>query len=106
MQEITPIELKEYLKLTDNPPMLLDVRGEGEYQICRIPGSVHIPMEEIPAACERLDHTREIIVICHHGMRSARVAEYLKQVGFARVMNLAGGINAWARDIDPDMPVY
>lgn len=106
MQQITPIELKEYMEHTDTPPLLLDVRGHEEYQLCHIVGSKHIPMNEIPAAYKELNPNQEIVVICHHGLRSATVAEFLHQSGFTKVMNLAGGINAWAQEIDPDMPVY
>lgn len=106
MLEITPTELQEYLAVANPPPLLLDVREAEEFAICRIPGSHHIPMNQIPDAHQRLDPDQEIIVICHHGMRSARVANYLQQVGFGKVFNLAGGIHAWAGEVDPDMPTY
>ena len=106
MLQITPVELKEYLEYTDTPPLLLDVRIQAEFQICHIPGSRHIPMDEIPLAYKELDPNREIVVICHRGMRSAKVADFLRQSGFTKVLNLAGGIDAWAREIDPDMPAY
>ena len=104
MLEISPIELKEYLAVADPPPLLLDVREEGEYAICHIANSRHIPMNQIPEAHEALDPEQEIIVICHHGMRSARVANYLQQIGFSKVFNLAGGIHAWACEVDTTMP--
>ena len=106
MLEITARELQEYLAITDPPPLLLDVREAGEYAICHIAGSRHIPMNQVPQALDELDPERETIVICHHGMRSARVANYLEQVGFDKVINLTGGINAWACEVDPDMPTY
>ena len=106
MLEITARELQEYLAITDPPPLLLDVRESGEFAICHIAGSRHIPMNQVPHALEELDPERETIVICHHGMRSARVANYLEQVGFDKVLNLAGGIHAWACEVDPDMPTY
>ena len=106
MMEITPTELKEYLAIADPAPLLLDVRDDGEFALCHLPGSRHIPMDRIPQAQEALDPEREIIVICHHGMRSARVASYLQQIGFSKVFNLAGGIHAWACEIDPSMPTY
>ena len=106
MLEITARELQEYLAITDPPPLLLDVREAGEYAICRIAGSRHIPMNQVPQTLDELDPQRETIVICHHGMRSARVANYLEQVGFDKVLNLAGGIHAWACEVDPDMPTY
>ena len=106
MLEITARELQEYLAITDPPPLLLDVREPQAYAICHIAGSRHIPMNQVPQALDQLDPERETIVICHHGMRSARVANYLEQVGFDRVINLAGGIHAWACEVDSDMPTY
>jgi rhodanese-related sulfurtransferase len=106
MLEITARELQEYLTIADPPPLLLDVREAEEYAICRIAGSRHIPMNQVPQALDDLDPERETIVICHHGMRSARVANYLEQVGFDRVLNLDGGIHAWACEVEPDMPTY
>jgi rhodanese-related sulfurtransferase len=106
MLEITARELQEYLAITDPPPLLLDVREPQEFVICHIAGSRHIPMNQVPQALDQLDPERETIVICHHGMRSARVANYLEQVGFDKVLNLAGGIHAWACEVDSDMPTY
>jgi rhodanese-related sulfurtransferase len=106
MSEITPIELKEYLAVADPPPLLLDVREESEYAICHIAGSRLIPMNRIAEAHETLDPDQEIIVICHLGVRSERVAGYLEQIGFSRVFNLVGGIHAWACEVDPTMPTY
>lgn len=106
MLEITPTELKEYLTIANPPPLLLDVREPAEFAICRIDGSRHIPMSQIPEAQETLDPEQEIIVICHHGARSARVASYLHQIGFSKVFNLAGGIHAWASEVDPNMQTY
>lgn len=106
MIEITPIELKEYLEVARPRPLLLDVREPHEWAICHIEGSRHIPMNQIPEASAELDPEQEIIVICHHGARSARVATYLQQIGFSKVINLAGGVDAWAHDVDPNMPTY
>jgi rhodanese-related sulfurtransferase len=106
MLEITARELQEYLVVAEPAPLLLDVREAGEYAICHIVGSRHIPMNQVPQYLEELDSQRETIVICHHGMRSARVANYLEQVGFDKVFNLAGGIHAWACEVDREMPTY
>ena len=106
MQDITPRELQEHLATTTSQPLLLDVREPYEWAICHIEGSRHIPMNQIPEASAGLDPEQETIVICHHGARSARVAIYLRQTGFTKVLNLAGGIDAWARDVDPDMATY
>ncbi len=106
MQEITPIELKEYLEVANPPPLLLDVREPQEWALCHLEGSRHLPMNTVPQEQQTLDPEQEIIVICHHGMRSAQVVQYLQQHGFNKVMNLVGGIHAWASDIDPSMPTY
>ena len=106
MLEITPIELKDYLETTSPKPLLLDVREPEEWAICHIEGSMHIPMDQIPDVAERLDPEQEIVVICHYGGRSARVASYLEQTGFSKVINLVGGVDAWAREVDRDMAIY
>ena len=106
MLEITARELQEYLAIADPAPLLLDVRETGEYAICHIAGSRHIPMNQVPQFMDELDPQRETVVICHHGTRSARVANYLEQAGFNKVLNLAGGIHAWACDVDRNMATY
>lgn len=106
MQDITPTELKRYLETANPRPLLLDVRELHEWAICHIEGSRLIPMNRIPEASAELDPEQETIVICHHGMRSERIAQYLKQIGFTKVRNLTGGIHAWAEEVDPKMPTY
>ena len=87
-------------------PVLLDVREVWEVEHCALPGILAVPMAEVPAHVHELASAREIVCICHHGMRSQRVAVYLAQQGFEKVYNLAGGIDAWAQRIDPAMPRY
>lgn len=99
-------ELQQYLAETDSPPFLLDVREPSEYQICRIEGSELVPMRQIPGHIDNLDSDRETVVICHHGVRSYQVALYLERYGFKNLINLSGGVAAWARDVDPSMPTY
>lgn len=106
MRHFTPKQLKEHLEQADPPPLLVDVRESWEYQACSIRGSEHIPMNHIASSLELLDQNREIVVICHHGIRSRQVGCYLESIGFDNLINLAGGINAWAREVDPDMPTY
>jgi rhodanese-related sulfurtransferase len=101
-----PGEVAQLLAADGEPPVLLDVREPWELAICRIEGSMSVPMGQIPAAVSRLDPNRETVVICHHGIRSYQVARYLEQQGFTRLINLDGGVAAWARDQDPAMPVY
>ena len=105
MREITPAGLKARL---DGPerPLLLDVRQDWETRLCRLPDAVHIPIEEIELRTDELNPQAEIVVYCHQGVRSAAVAEYLRQLGFRDVKNLAGGLDAWARAVDPTMRRY
>jgi rhodanese-related sulfurtransferase len=108
MQHYAPKQLAEYLAQSDTPPLLLDVREPWEFAHCHIAGSELIPMQQIPDAVEqaRLDPARETVVICHHGIRSRQVAYYLEQLGFTKLINLEGGVAAWARDVDPTMKRY
>ena len=87
-------------------PLVLDVREPWEHEICSIPDSKLLPMQEIPARLQELPADTDIVVVCHHGMRSLQVAQFLKQSGLARVFNLSGGIAAWAAQVDPDMSQY
>jgi rhodanese-related sulfurtransferase len=87
-------------------PVLLDVREPWEWQLARIEGAIHVPMGEIPGRIAELDKTHPTVVICHHGMRSLQVVAFLQQQGFANLHNLAGGINAWSRQVDSGVPVY
>ncbi len=84
---------------------LLDVREPWEVAQAGIPGSLCIPMHEIPARLAELDAATEIIVMCQMGGRSQRAAEFLAARGFGRVRNLRGGIEAWAREVDPSLQV-
>ena len=108
MQRFNPKQLAEYLQRSEQDPMLLDVREPWEFARCHIAGSELIPMQQIPLAVDdaRLDPTREIVVICHHGIRSRQVAYYLEQLGFTNLINLEGGVEAWAQDVDPTMERY
>jgi sulfur-carrier protein adenylyltransferase/sulfurtransferase len=105
MTEITPQELKARLDKA-GAPLLLDVRQDWETKLCRLPNAVHIPIEEIELRTEELNPEDDIIVYCHQGVRSAAVAEFLRSLGFKSVRNLAGGLDAWARSVDPGMRRY
>ena len=87
-------------------PLLLDVREPWEFDICHIDGSVNLPMAQIPARLEQLDEAEEIVLICHHGIRSLQVAGYLQRAVDATLINLDGGVDAWAREVDTDMALY
>ena len=103
--QLTPQQVHDCLK--EQPaPLLLDVREEDEVRLCTLPGSLHIPMNLIPLRHNELPDDVPIIVYCHHGIRSLNVARYLAHVGFENVANLQGGIDAWARQIDPSLPRY
>ena len=86
--------------------VLLDVREPDEVALCSIRGSLSIPMGSVPARRGELDPQAEIDCICHHDVRSARVAGWLASQGFGRVLNLVGGIDRWAEDVDPAMTRY
>jgi rhodanese-related sulfurtransferase len=85
---------------------VLDVREPWEVAICAFDGSLNIPMRELPAKLSDLPQDRPLVVVCHHGMRSYQVAAWLRRNGFGNAANLAGGIDAWARSVDPSMPSY
>ncbi len=107
MQNISPKMLSERLASESAPPLLLDVREPWELAICQLPGALSIPMRQIPQQHAGLDTTdRDIVVICHHGVRSLQVALYLEQMGHHNILNLQGGIAAWAGQVDPHMPTY
>ena len=107
MQQLSPQALSAWLSDPHRPkPVLLDVREPWEFGTCRLEGSVLMPMGEVPARKDELDPAGDIVVICHHGGRSMQVALFLGQQGYPKVHNLAGGVDAWARSVDPSMPVY
>lgn len=85
---------------------LVDVREPWEHVICALDGALRMPMNELPRRLQELDPTRPTVVLCHHGVRSLQVARWLEHQGFTDVANLTGGIDAWGRDIDPDMATY
>jgi rhodanese-related sulfurtransferase len=87
-------------------PVVLDVREPWEVEIASLPDCLHIPLNEIPPRLKELDADSAIIVLCKVGGRSQRVADFLLNQGFTRVSNLQGGIDAWAREIDPNLPTY
>lgn len=106
IHQMNPAALQRYLAEAESQPLLLDVREDWEFAHCHIEGSLHIPMAAIPGRIAELDPARETVLICHHGMRSQRVAGFLEQRGFTRLVNLQGGVDAWAVVVDPAMPRY
>jgi rhodanese-related sulfurtransferase len=102
---ITPQQLQELI-LSGNSPIILDVRETVELQICALPNSLHIPLGNLTNEWENLPKDQPIVVLCHHGYRSMQAASFLKSLGFNQVMNLHGGIHAWAKQIDNSLQIY
>jgi rhodanese-related sulfurtransferase len=105
VESVSPSELKRRLDAGADL-LLLDVREEREWEICRIEGSVLVPMSELSVRLSELDPDRPTVCICHHGIRSAQVAEALARLDFSSVANLQGGIERWSLDVDPNVPRY
>ena len=107
MQQMSPIELRTWLDDAGREqPLLLDVREPWEFGMCKIDGSVPMPMNSVPARFRELDPARQVVVVCHHGGRSMQVAMCLERQGFDKVINLAGGVAGWAAQVDPSMATY
>jgi len=105
--QLSPGELAAWLR-GENPPLLLDVREEDEHQFAALPNSTLIPLRQIPdRVCEIEDwKERDIVVYCHHGVRSLHAIGWLRQQGFSKLRNLSGGIDGWSREVDPALPRY
>lgn len=104
--EIAPAEVKQKLGSVE-PPLLLDVREPVELQMAHLEGTVNIPMGEIPMrANQELDPDAHIVVMCHHGVRSLNVTNWLRQQGFEKVQSMRGGIDRWSREVDSKVPTY
>jgi rhodanese-related sulfurtransferase len=100
------VEALDELRCGDDPPLLVDVREAWETEICSIAGSLHIPLATLPQRAGDLPKDRDVVLVCHHGGRSAQATMWLRSQGFDRAINLVGGVDAWARQIDPNMKVY
>jgi rhodanese-related sulfurtransferase len=106
IRQMTPRQLQERLAADGAAPVILDVREPWETRICALADAVHIPMGQVPMRARELPTNAEIIVLCHHGVRSQRVAYFLQSLGYENLFNLAGGIDAWSKDVDPTMAKY
>lgn len=104
MQRFSPTRLQEYLK--HNTPRLIDVREPWEFEICHIDNSELLPMGQVPSQLQQFHEAPEYVIICHHGIRSMQVINFLTHHGIHNTINLDGGVDAWAREIDLHMPVY
>ena len=106
MEEITPAELKQRLDKGDDI-QIVDVREDNEVAFCRIPNSIHIPLGQVLNRMSEIDPSRETVVHCKMGGRSARAIEALKHSGFqGKLINLKGGILRWSDEVDPSVPKY
>lgn len=104
--QLSPGPARTLLKEQGDKAVLLDVREPWEYAQVHVEGSRHIPMGEIPARLGELDPKARYVVMCHHGGRSQQVALFLSSKGYEQVANLAGGIDAWAVALDPNLARY
>jgi rhodanese-related sulfurtransferase len=106
LQEITPLELKQKLASGEDI-QLIDVREAEEFEICNLAGSRLMSLGEIASRTTEISTEKPVIVICHHGFRSAQAIQYLSQrFGFTNLLNLKGGIHQWALQVDPEMKTY
>ena len=111
IRQISPAELKARLDRAADEgepisPLLLDVREPREFDYCKIEGSVLIPLGQLPSRAGELPDDRDIVAICHHGARSFQAAAFLQQSRGLDVINLQGGVAAWADQVEPTMKRY
>lgn len=105
IKEINVVDLEK--KITHNENfVLLDVRTPDEYTLTHIKKSVHIPLDTLDKECNKLEKNKEIVVYCHHGVRSLKATKILLDHGFLNVRSLSGGIHAWSTQVDPSLPIY
>jgi rhodanese-related sulfurtransferase len=97
---------RDRLRKADGTCVLLDVRQPEEVRLASVAGAVVIPMMEIPNRLAELDRAKDILVMCHHGMRSQQVADFLARSGYPKVSSVIGGIDAWATTVDATIPRY
>jgi rhodanese-related sulfurtransferase len=104
--EITALEVKRRLD-SGEALNLIDVREPEEHRICRIDSATLIPMRQISEQLEHLEEaTAPLVLFCHHGVRSLNVVAWLREQGLTDCQSMAGGIDAWSRDVDPGVPRY
>lgn len=108
-EEVTPQDVAAWLASGDDfAPVVIDCREAEELEVCKIDGARWIPLGNFPSAVDSLREfaDRGVVVSCHHGMRSLRAARFLRQHGIERAFSMAGGIDAWSREIDAAVPRY
>jgi adenylyltransferase/sulfurtransferase len=104
--ELSPAEAVQLRAANPDGVLLLDVREPFEFELCQLPDSDFIPMRQIPEHLDTLPRDKHLLVLCHHGSRSLRVTQFLRAKGFEKVSNIAGGIDAWAQEVDPSLARY
>lgn len=104
MDRLTPEQARQ--ALADDEAVLIDVREPVERDVARLPGGLDIPLGQLPDHLDAIPRDRPLILMCHHGVRSAMAAGFLERNGFTGVCNLEGGIDAWSRKIDARVPRY
>lgn len=104
IKHLSPKEAQPLLE--SESATLLDVREPWELEIAPVPGAKHIPMNQIPGRLAELSPEQPVLVLCHSGIRSQNVAQFLDQSGFKDVSNITGGTEAWRLEVDPNVPSY
>lgn len=107
-EEIGPLEFSRKKAASPARVLLIDVRTPAEWEASRVEGAVHVPMEEIEERADDLglEDAELVGIICHHGVRSLRVAFALREMGHANVVSIAGGMELWSQSVDPKVPRY
>jgi rhodanese-related sulfurtransferase len=103
--DVTPEQLRD-LFAQDKAPRLIDVRDPEEFALCHLPGAELHPADQIADWCRALDRNQEILLYCHHGIRSLHAAMHLSAIGFKKVSHLRGGLDAYSLRADPKIPRY
>jgi rhodanese-related sulfurtransferase len=106
MQHLTVLELAAMQSANTFELQLLDVRESWEFELAQLKGSIHIPLGELAEGYHALDKNKPVLCICHHGVRSLHAGQFLERQGFASVINLTGGIDAWSTLVDKNCPSY
>ncbi len=107
IEQLPATALREWLAdEARGQPLVVDVREPWEHAICHLDKAHLLPMQEITSRWQELPRDRDIVVLCHHGMRSLQVADFLHGQGYTRLYNLSGGIAAWADEVEPSMARY
>lgn len=104
METLSPAELRD--RLARGAATVVDVREAEELEIVQLPNTRHLPLSQLAARWTEVRELSQPVLVCHHGMRSERAARFLEQNGLSGLAHLGGGIDAWAHQLDPDMPRY